>query len=176
MPEGDRRRLVEDWARDFPDRWASVVHTAADEQAVLREATLGALEVAILMRATTPAELVAAVEVSGAPAGVALAFVVPPPYVWSYNEARVAAAAGDAAIDEVAAALMCADHEQRFREFAATVERELPFAGFGMASRRLAEACRLTREDLQFVRAALTLLLLTCVRGLELESYATSRN
>ena len=32
VDESERRRLVEEWSRDFPDRWQSVVHTAADER------------------------------------------------------------------------------------------------------------------------------------------------
>src|SRR5687768_18433110 len=35
VDESERRRLVEEWICDFPDRWASLVATAADELAVL---------------------------------------------------------------------------------------------------------------------------------------------
>jgi hypothetical protein len=174
--ESERSLLVESWRHDFPDRWASVVHTAADEQAVLREVTLGALEIAVATCAATPPELVAAVDSSGFPAGAALAFVLPPPYVWSYNDARAAALAGDDGIDEMAAALMRSEHEERVRELSASVERELPFAGFRVASELLAEACRATREDLQFLRGVLTLVLYAYVRELELAPYVASRN
>ena len=71
---------------------------------------------------------------------------------------------------------MCADHEQRVRELAASVEQELPFAGFRVASGLLAEACRQARDDVPFVRGVLTLVLLAYVRELELAPYIASRN
>ena len=66
--------------------------------------------------------------------------------------------------------------EADVRELASSVEQELPFDGFRVASGLLAEACRQAREDVPFVRGVLTLVLLAYVRELELAPYIGSRN
>ena len=55
VSDAELRHLVERWILDYPAQWQSLVHTAADEQAVLRAVARGALEVALMERAPTPA-------------------------------------------------------------------------------------------------------------------------
>ena len=139
--DGELRELVRRWRLDYPAQWQSLVHTSADERAVLREVGRGALDAAIMERAATPDELLATVEDSGLSPGPALALVVPPHWVWSYNEARVAVAAGPKTpIDEVAAAL----HAVRPRA-AGVGARGAPRAG--AAARRLSAAASALLAD-----------------------------
>lgn len=182
----ESRRLVEGWADAYPDRWANLVRTSGDEAAVVRAATRGALDVAIAIRGTTPRELLVELECSPVSAGPALALVLPPYLVWSYDEARAAAAAvagrggrfdeRTRPVDEVAAALMRVDHERRVRELAALVARELPFREFPKTSRRLRKACGRVTRELEFVRGIATLLLVAYAQQLAPDRYITSQN
>ena len=98
--------------------------------------------------------------------GPALALVLPPQFVWSYDEARAGAAARPDRIDEVAAALGRVEHVERVRSLAGFLTAELPFRGFPRASGVLAEACEAAERDLEFVRAVYSLSLLAYVHEL----------
>ena len=90
----ERREVVDSWVDEYPDRWASLTGAAADAGAAERELVRGALEVAVAERQPTPGELLVELDLGrGATPAAALALVLPPPYVWSYDEALAAGAA-----------------------------------------------------------------------------------
>lgn len=172
---GEARRLVESWTRAYPDRWASLVHAAADVTAAERELVRGASMVALLERLPTPRDLLVELELVELPPGAALAFVLPPQLVWSLDEARAAAAALPSAFGDVAAALGRIDHAERVRSLARLVRAELPFDGFPHTSAAIEEAAELVEADLGYARAVAALCLEAYVHEFG-ASYTTSRN
>jgi hypothetical protein len=175
LNETEARRLVDEWRSAYPDRWASLVHAAGDAAASERELVMGAIAAAIHERLPTPRELLIELELTKPSPAVALAFVLPPQFLWSYDEARVAAVAPLEAHDEVAVALVRIEHVARVRRLAELVERELPLRGFRRTSSTLARACARVRDDVAFARGVLSLALTGYARRLD-ESYTTSRN
>jgi hypothetical protein len=171
----EARRLVESWTRPYPDRWASLVHAAADVTGAERELVRGASMVAILERMPTPRERLVELELVELPPGVALAFVLPPQLVWSLEEAHAAAAALPWAFDDVAAALGRIEHVERVRALATLVCAELPFDGFPRTSAAIEEAADLVNADLGYARVVASLCLEAYVHELS-ASYTTSRN
>lgn len=163
IEERERRRLVDEWAAAYPDRWSSLCHTSADVAAAELELVKGALAAAVHERLPTPPEMVMELELVEPSPAPALALVLPPQFVWSYDEARAAAAALPDRIDEVAAALGRVEHVERVRSLAGFLGAELPFRGFPRASAVLAEACEATEGELEFVRAVYALGLLAYV-------------
>jgi len=92
--------------------------------------------------------------------------VLPPQFVWSYDEARAAAVALPDRIDELATALGRVEHTERVRTLAGRLSRELPFRGCPRASAVVAYACRATESDVEFARAVSTLSLVAYVHEL----------
>lgn len=166
IDEREAHRLVSEWSAAYPDRWSSLCHTAADVDAAERELVKGALAAAIYERLPTPPELVVELELIELSPCAALAFLLPPQFVWSYDEARAAAVALPDRIDEVAAALGRIEHVERVRALGGLLSRELPFRGFPRASAVLAEACTAAESEIEFARAVSTLSLVAYVREL----------
>jgi hypothetical protein len=152
VPKRERRRLVRAWATAYPDRWASLRHTAGDTEAAEREVVNGALDAAVHEVLPTERAVLAEIEAAHLTPLASLALLVPPHFVWSLDEGRVAAAAADDRVDEVAAALGRMEHFERVHRLARLVERELPFADFPRASAAVAEACAEVAEDLNAAR------------------------
>lgn len=163
IEELEARRLVDEWAAAYPDRWSSLCHTSADVAAAELELVKGALAAAAHERLPTPPEVIMELELVEPSPGPALALVLPPQFVWSYDEARAGAAARPDRIDEVAAALGRLEHVERVRSLAGFLRAELPFRDFPRASAVLAEACGAAARDLEFVRAVYSLSLLAYV-------------
>ena len=159
VPKRERRRLVRTWATAYPDRWAGLRHTAGDAEAAEREVVKGALDAAVHEVLPTPPAALAEIEAAAATPLASLALLVPPQFVWSFDEGRAAAAAADDRVDEVAAALGRMEHFERVRRMARLVEREVPFAEFPRTSAAVAEACAVVAEDLNAARAVGSLLL-----------------
>ena len=166
IDEEEAHRLVGDWSAAYPDRWSSLCHTAADVEAVERELVTGALAAAVHERLPTPLELVIELELAELSPCPALALLLPPQFVWSYDEARVAAVALPGRIDEVAAALGRVEHTERVRRLSGLVSRELPFHELPSASAVLANACAAVESEIEFARAVSTLSLLAYVHEL----------
>lgn len=160
IEEREARRLVDEWAAAYPDRWSSLCHTSADVAAAEHELVKGAFAAAVHERLPTPPEVIMELELAEPSPVPALALVLPPQFVWSYDEARAGAAAHPGRIDEVAAALGRVEHVDRVRSLAGFLRAELPFRGFPRASAVLAEACGETERDHEFVRAVCSLSLL----------------
>jgi hypothetical protein len=159
VPKRERRRLVGAWATAYPDRWASLRHTAGDAEAAEHEVVKGALDAAVHEVLPTERAVLAEIEAGPLAPLASLALLVPPHFVWSLDEGRVAAAAAEDRVDEVAAALGRMEHFERVQRLAQLVERELPFADFPGASAAVAEACAEVAEDLNAARAVGSLLL-----------------
>lgn len=157
IEERESRRLVDEWAAVYPDRWSSLAHAAANVQAAELELVKGALEAAVHERLSTPLALVMELELAELSPCPALALLIPPQFVWSYDEARVAAVTLPDRIDDVAAALGRFEHVERMRALGGRLSRELPFPGFPRTSALVAEACRAAEGDLEFARAVATL-------------------
>lgn len=175
LDAGEARRVVDGWTSVYPDRWASLVHAAADVGGAERELVTGALAAAVHERQPTPTEMLVELELIEPPPAVTLAFLLPPQFLWSYDEARAAAVAPPRAHDDVSAALGRFEHVERVRRLTALVERELPLSRFPRTSTALAEACDRVHDDVDFARGVLSLALTGYARLLD-ESYITSRN
>lgn len=89
IDEREAHRLVDEWSAAYPDRWSSLCHTAADVEAAERELVKGALAAAIYERLPTPPELVVELELIELSPCPALALLLPPQFVWSYDEAGI---------------------------------------------------------------------------------------
>lgn len=171
VDERERRELVDGWVAVYPDRWQSLCRAAANTPAIEHEVVKGAVEVAIAERQPTPRDLLLEVERERLRPATALAFVLPPQFVWSLDEAHVAETAArgrgpaDAirAVDEITAAIGREAHAGRVRSLAALIAAELPVAGLRRASRVLSEAVDRVSDDSLFVRQIL---------GLTLTAYA----
>jgi SEC-C motif-containing protein len=184
--ESEVDALVRGWVDAYPDRWASLLHTAADERAARAAVVRGAIEVAVCEHGTTPRAVLAKLEAEPLPPGAALAFVLPPFFIWSFVEAQAALAAVAGRrheledplrpVEEVAYALINVEHERRVRRFAACVEAELPVTDFPSASDHLDQACREARSDVRFVRAVASLILAAYVEHLAPASFAVPSN
>lgn len=165
--DGDeQRRLVDAWSAVYPDRWESICHTAADVGVAERELVKGALAAAIHERLPTPGELLVELELIELAPCPTLALLLPPQFVWSYDEARAAAVALPDRIDEVAAALGKFEHVERVRALGRMIRRELPFRRFPRASAAVAEACTAAETEIEFARAVSTLSLIAYVHEL----------
>lgn len=171
----EARRVVDEWVAAYPDRWSSLCHAAADIGAAERELVKGALAVAVHERLSTPRATLAALELAELSPLPSLAYVLPPMLVWSYDEARVAAATLPDLIDEVAAALHRVEHVDRVHRLAGLVARELPFRGFPRATDALGQATASVGEDIGAAREVATWCLVAYARELAV-SYSTSRN
>jgi hypothetical protein len=171
----EARALVDAWTAVYPDRWASLCHTAADVEAAERELVKGAVAAEIYERLSTPRALLIELELVELSPTPALALLLPPQFVWAYDEARAAAVALPDQIDEIAAALGRFAHVERVRRLAGFLGRELPFRDFPRATATLLEACDEVAHDVPFCRAVSTLCLLAYVRELE-PLYITSTN
>jgi hypothetical protein len=175
LDDEEARRVADSWRSAYPDRWESLARAAGDEAAVERELARGVLAAAVHERLPTPRELLIELEVTEPSPVVALAFVLPPQFLWSYDEARVAAVAPLQAHDEISVSLGRIEHVERLRRLAALVQRELPFAGFPKTSTALSDACELVRTEVTFARGVLSLALTAYARQLD-DSYITSQN
>lgn len=171
----ERRRVVDAWVSEYPDRWQSLSHTSGDVARAERELLDGAAAVAIHERMPTPRDRLVELELVELSPGPAFAFLVPPQFVWLYDEARAAAAADPEQMEEVGSALGRIAHVERVRGLADLLRRELPFAGFPRSSAAVAEAVAAVTDDLVFVRGVTTLCLIAYVHELAL-SYSTSAN
>jgi hypothetical protein len=177
------RTVVDSMAAEYPDRWASLTHAAADTAAAERELVKGAIEPAIAESQATPRTVLRVIERKRPRPAMALALVVPPPFVWSIDDAHVAetAARGRSpreamrAFEEVAAALERGAHTARVRALTALVAAELPVPAMPRASRLLAEAVERV-DDILFVRAVLALTLGGYVAQLPPDGAAASQN
>jgi hypothetical protein len=170
----ERRRLVDSWAAPYADRWASLTRAASDAAAAENALLIGALRVAVDERSPTPHEIVALLEngqLRRSPFA-ALAFVIPPMFVWSRDEANAASAAASGrrkpaqqhkAIEDVAYALATFDHLRRTRGLVARLAAELPFEGLPVASGTLAGPCREVEVDDGSARTATVALLIAYV-------------
>ena len=178
IPQAEWRRVIDSWAAPYADRWESITTTAADVEAVERALVRGAVATAISERSTAPRELAESLEDSGAAPSPypSLALMLPPPAVWSIDEARAAAAAArrrrsplermDAA-QEVAFALMTFLHIRRTRGLAARFAATLPFAGLPNASRLLQHACADVEAKLDAARITTAALLISYAEQLQ---------
>lgn len=166
IDEREAHRVVSEWCAAYPDRWSSLCHAATDVGAAERELVKGALAAAVYERLPTPRELVVELELIELSPCAALALLLPPQFVWSYDEARAAAVALPGRIDEVAAALGRIEHVERVRALSGLLSRELPFRGFPRASAILAESCAAAESDIEFARAVSTLSLIAYAREL----------
>lgn len=175
IEEREARRLVDEWSAAYPDRWASLCHAAADVEAAEAELVQGALAAVIHERLPTPPELVVELELVELSPLPSLAFLLPPQFVWAYDEARTAAVALPDQIDEVAAALGRIEHVERVRTLAGFVRRELPFRSFPRTTAALTEACAAVEKDIDSTRAVMTLCLIAYVHEIG-QSYITSPN
>lgn len=133
----ERRRLVRSWADRYPERWARICRHVGD--APLAEATLVASAVrgAVADRLGPRLELVAELEegtFEESPA-LAVALVVSPESVWSYEEIL-----GGQRV-------MSWAHVERTRAQARRLARRLPFDGLPRASATLLEGCDLVADD-----------------------------
>lgn len=130
---------------------------------------------AVAERQPTPGELLVELDLGrGATPAAALALVLPPPYVWSYDEARAAGAAAAGrpdpdvwlrVIEEVGAALIRRAHEERVLALAGRVAAELPFQRHRRVSRTLADACARVAREPDFRRGVAALTLAAYVRA-----------
>jgi hypothetical protein len=175
VDEAEARRLVDDWTSVYPDRWASLCHTAGDVSAAERELVVGAVAAAIHERMPTPRDVLVELELADLPPGPALALVLPPQFLWSYDEARAAAVVLPDQFDELAAALGRFEHVERLRALAGLVRRELPFGDFPSASEVLLKACAEVERDDAFAREILMVSLMAYARELTLR-HGASRN
>lgn len=170
----ERRHVVDAWVSEYPDRWQSLSHTSGDVAGAERELLKGAVAAAIHERLPTPRDRLVELELVELSPGPAFAFLVPPQFVWSYDEAWAAAAADPERIEEVGSALGRIAHVERVRRLADLLRRELPFAGFPRTSATVAAAVA-SVDELPFARSVTSLCLLAYVQELGL-SYSTSRN
>jgi hypothetical protein len=175
LDDREKRRLVDSWSGEYPDRWASLTRAAGDVAAAECELVLGVISAAIHERLATPHELLVGLEVIDPTPSVALAAVLPPPFLWSYDEARAAAAALPWQLEEVSLALGRMEHVERLRRVATFVERELPFEGLPETTAAISDACRLVDSDVEFARGVLALALMGYAHELNARS-AASRN
>lgn len=159
LDRAEARRVVDEWVAIYPDRWASLTHAADDVAAAERRLVQGAVAAAIHERMSTPAAVIREIEAERPPVVVALTAVVPPPFLWSYDEARAAAAALPWLLPEVSCALVRMEHVERLRSLARLVRLELPFGGFPHATELLQTACGRVEEDVPFAREVLSLAL-----------------
>jgi hypothetical protein len=186
LDERERRRLVKSWTDRYPDRWAAVVRTVGDRAIAERALLASAVRAAIGDRRPRPLAVLALLEPGdlGRSPGAALALVLSPGHVWSYEDALAAeAAAGkpgrDLAawfrtVDDVALARMTPAHAQRLRLAAARLASQLPVPRLPNASAILARACEEVERDAGFARGVACGLLATYVRHIS-ESSQRSR-
>ena len=171
LGDDERERIVELWTLPYEDRWQSLTAAAANIPAAERALVMGALRAGIAERQPTPAEVVELLEggrLRRSPLA-ALALVIPPPYVWSVDEASGACAAMQGrrrsrkrmdVVESVAYALMSFEHVRRVRSLCARVAGELPFAGLPRSSLLLRGACADVRREAPAARAAAAALLI----------------
>jgi hypothetical protein len=179
------RRLVESWAEPYADRWLSLTTAAGDIGPAERALAVGALRAAVAERQPTPRELLEPFEdgaLHGSPLA-ALALVLPPELVWSFDEARAAQAAAAGrrkvrqrhdAVEGVAQALVTAEHVRRLRRLAARLSAELASCDLPGAARVLGDACSCVERDDGNARAAAAGLLITYAERLTAAAAVTS--
>lgn len=157
LDDSERRRIVDDWASDYPDRWSSLCTAAGDVALTERTVVASAVRGAISERRPVPRGPVAMLEdgrLSGSPAA-ALALVLAPPLVWSRDDAiLLCAAAADRspqpffdAAEELATEHVDEWHAQRVQTLAERLAAQLPITGLSRASRTLMEGCRRVDAD-----------------------------
>ena len=159
LENGERRRIVDDWACSYADRWKSLCAAVGDVTLVGRAFVASAVRGAISERRPVPRALVAPFE-SGklrrSPAA-ALGLVLGPPLVWDLDAAiHFCHAVGSPKalsprkVDRaLAQARECVGDDQvgRVRALTKRLRRELPIAGLPTASDTLSRGCELVTSD-----------------------------
>jgi hypothetical protein len=122
IPDHERRRVVRLWSEPYADRWASMTRTAVDVEAAERALVRGAVVAALDERVEPARVLLEPLDGSGMRSPYpALALMLPPPAVWSIDEARAAAAGARGrrsseridVVENIAFALMTFEHVSR---------------------------------------------------------------
>ena len=161
----ERDRIVRSWCDLYPDRWRSLVADGGDETLIRRAVVAGAVRAAILDRMPLHRESLLLYEsglFSDLPAN-ALSLLVPPPAIWSMDQAIVA---GNAfpdgprfdperfdALEQYAGGCAADGERARLREAADRIERQLPVEGLPRASATVAAGCEVIATDADWCTA-----------------------
>jgi hypothetical protein len=157
LDDSERRRIVDDWASRYPDRWSSLCAAVGDAALTERAVVASAVRGAISERRPVALGPVAMLEdgaLSRSPCA-ALALVLVPPLVWSRDDAILVSAAAakrspqpffDAA-EELAGEHAEEWHVRRVQALAERLGAQLPIPGLPRASRTLGEGCRRVVAD-----------------------------
>lgn len=159
VSESEWRRLIDSWATSYPDRWDAIVRLVRDARAVERAAVAGAVRVTILELRPLPAAAFAPLEggvFRQLPAN-ALTLLVPPPAVWSMDEACAALLllprtvrfdpAWFDAVERHAEGCVGPEHVGRLRRAGDRLADQLPVAGMPRASTTVAEGIAVISSD-----------------------------
>jgi hypothetical protein len=158
LDDRECRRIVDEWANKYPDRWTSLSGAAGDVALLERVVVASAVRGAISERRPTGRgllELLEAAPPSLSDCGV-LGVVLAPPLLWDRDDAivladfagppgdpqrflRTAHELGNRRVEEW--------HVGRVRQPAGWIEDDLPVVGLPRASARLEAGCRETREE-----------------------------
>jgi hypothetical protein len=169
LDAAERRRIVDEWAERYPDRWASISAAAGDVEMLERAIAASAVRGAISERRPTPRELFIPLEggaLRRSPCA-ALALVLAPPLVWSRDEALLAAGAVAHvrgfkarfdALEQMAPDWVGDEHVERVRTIAARVRSRLP-VGLPRATETVVDGCRQVERDEQLAEGVAAVLL-----------------
>jgi hypothetical protein len=159
FPRCEARLPTGIWRDLYPERWAAMVADGGDESLIERAATVRAVRVAILERIPLAHATVAGFERglhADLPAN-ALTLIVPPPSIWSIDEAVEAAAACPGgrrfeparfdALERHAGGRVTEAHVSRLRAAALRIAVQLPVEGLPVAGATLAAACTVISEE-----------------------------
>lgn len=150
LSAAERRRLVDTWVAAYHDRWRRIVEPVDDVQLVERAVTAGAVRMLLLEHRPLPAALFALLE-GGTfrhyPAN-ALTLLVPPPAVWSMDEACAVLlllprpARFDPgwfdAVEGHAGGCVGPEHVERLRRAGSRIAAQLPVVGLPRATETVA--------------------------------------
>lgn len=170
LDESERRRIVDDWAGRYPDRWAGLCGAVGDVALTERVVVASAVRGAISERRPVARNLVVPLDdgtLQPSPCA-AVALVLAPPLVWTRDDALLVARAASRTRDmgrrfeeamELADAQVADRHVERVQVLAARLARQLPVAQLPRASATLAEGCSRLAQDVALARAVACTLL-----------------
>lgn len=159
LDEAERSRIVDEWVRVYPDRWASVCSAVGDVSLVEEAFVASAVRGAISERRPVPRTLVALFEggnLRRSPAA-ALGLVLAPALIWNRDTAivfrhhmghseHVTPTDFDRAIS-LACGYVGDEQVERVRVGSRRLARELPFADLPTASDTLSRGCEIVISD-----------------------------
>jgi hypothetical protein len=158
LDERERRRIVDDWTRKYPDRWSSLCGAAGDIALTERAVVASAVRGAISERRPPHRRLLSLLDAMPTPMSACgvLGVVLAPPLVWDRDDAILLADAAGSPEDPqrfLALAHRLGNgrveewHVGRVRELAGRLGDELPIDGLPRASALLEAGCLETGED-----------------------------